>query len=91
MKFRAFAWAGLHRRGRLNDKYRMSVRETARLAGAALRDGVASLSDVSPVEFEVLPEESDWGLVGGDLRDAMEEAQPEVDEPVDDRTELVEA
>jgi hypothetical protein len=35
------------------------------------------MSDVAPTYFRVLSEESDWGLVGGDLRDAAD-AVPEL-------------
>jgi hypothetical protein len=43
-----------------------------------LRAACARLVDIAPTEIVVDSEESDWGLVGGDLQKAMEEAQNEV-------------
>lgn len=64
-----------------------------RIASEALKDGLARLADVAPTSITVLTEESDWGLVGGDLRDAMdsEHSDHDDDPPADDRHELVEA
>lgn len=57
-----------------------------------MSDGLARLADVAPNEFIVLSEDSDWGLVGGDLREAIESEAPEIDQPTsDDHEELVEA
>jgi hypothetical protein len=58
----------------------------------ALLQALARLAGVAPTEITVLSEDSDWGLVGGDLRNAMETAEAKMDEPAsDDREELVEA
>jgi hypothetical protein len=58
----------------------------------ALRDGLARLADVAPNEIVVLSEESDWGLVGSDLRDAIKSQLAETAPPESDRPEeLVEA
>lgn len=63
-----------------------------RIVTAALRDGLARLSDVAPLEFIVLSEETDWGFVGGDLHNAMDSVRDDVAEPaVDHSEELVEA
>ncbi len=72
---------------------------TGRTRGAIARrifaESLARLADIAPAEMAVvLSEESDWGLVGGDLRDAIETLAP-APAPVatieDDRKELVEA
>lgn len=60
------------------------------VAGEAICDGLARLADVAPTEIVVLSEESDWGLVGGDLREAIETAAP-ANEDSAAREELVEA
>jgi hypothetical protein len=57
----------------------------------SLCDGLARLADVAPTEIVVLTEESDWGLVGGDLRDAMEQQADQSATPVVEADELVEA
>ena len=60
-----------------------------RVSAELLRDGLARLADVAPAEFVILTEESDWGLVGGDLRAAIESTDE--DPTLEDREELVEA
>jgi hypothetical protein len=55
-------------------------------------EAFASLADIAPPGFTFLSEESDWGLVGGDLRDAMDSAQSRIAEPhVENHEALVEA
>ena len=63
-----------------------------RIAGEALREAFARLADVAPDRITVLTEDSDWGLVGGDFRAAMEAEAAELEKPAEgDREELVEA
>lgn len=63
-----------------------------RIAGEVIRDGFARLADIDPPEMLVMSEESDWGLVGGDLRDAIDTVTGESVQPVtNDADELVEA
>ena len=76
----------------MDDNYSMPLTRVRIAAGRAIRDGLARLADVAPNELVVLSEESDWGLVGGDLRDAIESETREIDAPAsDDCEELVEA
>lgn len=57
-----------------------------------VRESAARLSDVAPTSFRVLSEESDWGLVGGDLRDAADAlVATHPDNDHSDTDELVEA
>lgn len=58
------------------------------IAGEVLADGLSSLAEIHSAPVEVNGDEaSDWGLVGDDLREAMNEAR--TDDTHDD--ELVEA
>ena len=65
----------------LDDNSSMPVERVRMAAGRAIRDGIARLADVAPNELVVLSEESDWGLVGGDLRDAMASETREIVAP----------
>jgi hypothetical protein len=70
----------------------MPERGRVRIVLVSLRDGLARLADVAPVEIVVLSEDTDWGLVGGDLRNAIEAESNRPQPPAPrDREELVEA
>jgi hypothetical protein len=60
--------------------------------GDDLLESFARLADVAPTEMVVLSEETDWGLIGGDLRYAMDLVESEIANPIsEDHEELVEA
>ena len=40
--------------------------------GGSLFDGLARLVDIAPTSFVVFSEDSDWGFMGRDIRDAMD-------------------
>jgi hypothetical protein len=46
--------------------------ERSKVIAQAVADGVARLVDVSPDEFTVFTEESDWAFLGDDFRDAID-------------------
>jgi len=63
---------------------------------AILWGSSARLTDVAPIQFTVLSEATDWGLVGADFRAAIAETVPvevlTLPQPGEDHTdELVEA
>lgn len=65
----------------MDDKYSMPAKHVRIAAGRAIRDGLARLAGVAPHELVVLSEESDLGLVGGDLRDAIASETREIVTP----------
>lgn len=66
--------------------------QRVRIAGEILCNSIARLTDVAPTYMVVLTEETDWLLVGGDLRAAIDTVKqdPEVRAALED-DELVEA
>lgn len=47
-------------------------KHAAQTVGEAVVDGLGRLVDIAPPEFVVFTEESDWGFLGGDLKDAID-------------------
>lgn len=62
-------------------------------SGEVLLESLARLSDVAPTEFVALSEETDWSLIGGDLRDAMDAEKGEIadDGASEEHEDVVEA
>jgi hypothetical protein len=60
---------------------------------SGLQENFARLVDIAPTHFVVQSEETDWSLVGGDFRAAMDAEKKKLeDEALNDRDEdLVEA
>lgn len=56
-----------------------------------LRENLARLADVAPTQIVVQSEETDWGLVGGDFRDAMDAEKKELEDEALKDQDLVEA